>query len=141
MSTNKDSKAHAKAAGMRVRRQILGNAHVDAAVARTKPYSRDFQDLIVTYGWGEVWTRPGLDHRTRRILVMGTMVALGRWEEFRMHVRPALESGFPLEEITEMLLQQAIYCGIPAANTAFRHLAEVIEELRGKGVKINGSAA
>jgi alkylhydroperoxidase/carboxymuconolactone decarboxylase family protein YurZ len=138
-SKERDSKAHAKAAGMRVRRQILGEAHVDAAVARTKPYSRDFQDLIVTYGWGEVWTRPGLDHHIRRILVMGTMVALGRWEEFRMHVRPALEGGFPLEEITEMLLQQAIYCGVPAANTAFRHLSEVIEELRGKGVKINGA--
>lgn len=68
---------------------------------------------------------------------MGTMVALGRWEEFRMHLRPALESGFPLDEIKEMLLQQAIYCGVPAANTAFHHLAQVIEELRGKGVEIN----
>ena len=78
---------------------------MDGAIAHTKPYTKDFQDLIVTYGWGEVRTRPGLDHRTRGILVMGATVTLRRWENLRMHVRPARESGFPLDEIKEMLLQ------------------------------------
>lgn len=125
-------------AGMKVRRQILGEAHVDKAVANTKPYTREFQELIVRYGWGAVWTRPGFDHRTRRILVLGTMMGIGRWEEFRMHLRAALEGGMSLKDIEEIFLQQAIYCGVPVTNTAFHHLEDIITELKGKGVKING---
>jgi len=125
-------------AGMAVRRKILGEAHVDKAVANTKPYTKTFQDMIVRYGWGEVWTRPGFDYRTRRILVLGTMMAIGRWEEFRMHLRAALEGGMSIADIEEVFLQQAIYCGVPVTNTAFHHLNDIIDELKGKGVKING---
>jgi 4-carboxymuconolactone decarboxylase len=125
-------------AGMTVRRNILGEAHVDKAVANTKPYTKTFQDMIVRYGWGEVWTRPGFDHRTRRILVIGTMMGIGRWEEFRMHLRAALEGGMSMADIEEIFLQQAIYCGVPVTNTAFHHLDDIIAELKGKGVKING---
>ncbi len=124
--------------GMKVRRAILGDAHVNKAVASTKPYTREFQDLIVRYGWGEIWTRPGLDHRTRRILVLGTMMGLGRWEEFRMHLRAALEGGMSIADIKEVFLQQAIYCGVPVANTAFHHLEDLIAELQGRGVQIQG---
>ena len=114
-------------AGMKIRRQVLGDAHVDRAAARTTPLTAEFQDLITRYGWGEVWTRPGLDVRTRRILVLGTLVALGRFEEFRMHARAALgEGGFSAEDLKEIVLQQAIYCGVPAANTAFEILREVL---------------
>lgn len=124
-------------AGMKVRRQILGDAHVDRAVARTTPLTREFQDLIVRYGWGEVWTRSRFDHRTRRLLVLGTMMAIGRWEEFAMHARAALRDGFALADMKEVLLQQAIYCGVPAANTAFHHIERIVEELRAEGVRVN----
>jgi 4-carboxymuconolactone decarboxylase len=114
-------------AGMTVRRQILGNAHVDRAAAQTTPLNAEFQDLITRYAWGEIWTRPGLDARTRRILVLGTLVALGRFEEFRMHARAALnEGGFSEDDLKEIVLQQAIYCGVPAANSAFDILREVV---------------
>jgi 4-carboxymuconolactone decarboxylase len=117
-------------AGMRTRRTVLGDAHVDRATARTSPVTADFQDLITRYAWGEIWTRPGLDVRTRRLLVIGTLVALGRFDEFRMHVRAALvEGGIPLDEIKEVVLQQTIYCGVPAANTAFEALREVLAEV------------
>ena len=107
-------------AGMAVRRQVLGNAHADRASAQMTPLTAEFQDLITRYAWGEIWTRPGLDIRTRRILVLGTLIALGRFEEFRMHARAALnEGGFTEEDLKEIVLQQAIYCGVPAANTAF----------------------
>jgi 4-carboxymuconolactone decarboxylase len=116
-------------AGMKVRRQVLGDAHVDRAVERTTALTAEFQDLITRYGWGEIWTRPGLDQRTRRILVLGTLVALGRFEEFRMHARAALsEGGFTAEDLKEVVLQQAIYCGVPAANTAFGVLEEIVNE-------------
>jgi len=124
--------------GMKVRRQILGDAHVDRANARTTSVNREFQELIVRYGWGEIWTRPGFDHRTRRILVIGTMMGLGRWEEFRMHVRAALEGQMSVADLKEVFLQQAIYCGVPIANTGFHHLEELIDELKAKGVPING---
>ena len=111
-------------AGMKIRRQVLGDAHVDRAAARTTPLTAEFQDLITRYGWGEVWTRPGLDVRTRRILVLGTLVALGRFEEFRMHARAALvEGGFSAEDLKEIVLQQAIYCGVPAAHHALKLVA------------------
>jgi 4-carboxymuconolactone decarboxylase len=113
-------------AGMRIRRQVLGNAHVDRAIANTTPLTADFQDLISRYAWGEIWTRPGLDVRTRRVLVLGTMIALGRFDEFRMHARAALaEGGFSRDDLKEVVLQQAIYCGVPAANTAFHMLEEL----------------
>jgi len=112
---------------MRTRREVLGDEHVDRAVERTTEFTREFQDLITRYAWGEIWTRPGLDIRTRRLLVIGTLLALGRYDEFRMHVRSALEGGLAIDEIKEVVLQQAIYCGVPAANTAF----EVLRELEG----------
>jgi 4-carboxymuconolactone decarboxylase len=124
--------------GMKVRREILGDAHVDRANKSINSVNREFQDFITRYGWGEIWTRPGLDHRTRRILVLGTMMGLGRWEEFRMHLRAALEGGMSIGDIKEIFLQQAIYCGLPVTNTAFHHLADIMAEVQGKGIRING---
>jgi 4-carboxymuconolactone decarboxylase len=116
-----------RAAGTRVRRQVLGDAHVDRATARTNAFTADFQDLITRYAWGEIWTRPGLDLRTRRILVIGTLLALGRWEEFEMHVRAAVdEGGFSADDIKEIVLQQAIYCGVPAAHAALTRVEEIV---------------
>ena len=116
-------------AGLSIRRHVLGDAHVDRANAAATPLTSEFQDLITRYAWGEIWTRPGLDVRSRRILVIGTMVALGRWEELRMHVRAAVvEGGFTAEELKEIILQQAIYCGVPAAHRAFTELAAIVAE-------------
>lgn len=124
--------------GMKVRRKILGDAHVDRANARVTAHNREFQELIVRYGWGEIWTRPGLDYRERRILVLGTMMALGRWEEFRMHLRAALIGQMSLADIKEVFLQQAIYCGVPISNTAYHHLEEIMTELKEQGVTMVG---
>ena len=111
-------------AGMKVRREVLGDAHVDRAIAHTTPLTHDFQDLITRYAWGEIWTRPGLDVRSRRILVIGTTIALGRWEEFELHAAASLrEGGFTLDALKEIVLQQAIYCGVPAAHHAMKILA------------------
>lgn len=119
--------AQRRAAGLEARRKVLGCAHVDQVLARTIDLTAEFQDLLTRYAWGEIWTRPGLDDRSRRILVLGTLVALGRWEEFRLHARAAIdEGGFSAADLKEIVLQQAIYCGIPAANTAFEALREVI---------------
>lgn len=108
---------------------MLGDAHVDRAAAATTPLTADWQDFLTRYAWGEIWTRPGLDERTRRVLVIGTMVALGRWEELRLHVRAALAyGGMSAEDIKEVLLQQAVYCGVPAANHAFAELAAILSE-------------
>lgn len=113
--------------GQTTRRMVLGNAHVDQATAAADALTTEWQDLITRYAWGEIWTRPGLDQRTRRVLVIGTLIALGRWEEFRLHARAALtEGGCSVDELREIVLQQAIYCGVPAANTAFEHLRQVI---------------
>jgi len=118
------------AAGMAVRRKVLGNAHVDRSIAKANDLTAEFQDLITRYAWGEIWTRTGLDIRTRRILVIGTLIALSRWDEFRMHAKAALvEGGFTAADIKEIVLQQAIYCGVPAANTAFHMLDELVKEL------------
>ena len=115
-------------AGMAVRRQVLGGAHVDRASAQTTSLTAEFQDLITRYAWGEIWTRPGLDVRTRRVLVLGTLIALGRFEEFRMHARAAMsEGGFTEADVKEIVLQQAIYCGVPAANTAFEVLRDLLK--------------
>jgi 4-carboxymuconolactone decarboxylase len=114
-------------AGMTVRRSVLGDAHVDRAVASTTPLTAEFQSLITRYAWGEIWSRPGLDVRTRRILVIGTLIALGHWEEVAMHVRAALASGdLSADDVKEVVLQQAIYCGVPAANTAFRIVSDLV---------------
>ena len=114
-------------AGTRVRRQVLGDAHVDRAEARTNAFTAELQDLITRYAWGEIWTRPGLDIRTRRVLVIGTLLVLGRWEEFEMHVRAAVaEGGFSANDVKEIVLQQAIYCGVPAAHAALTRVETVL---------------
>jgi 4-carboxymuconolactone decarboxylase len=116
--------------GMAQRRKVLGNAWVDRANAKKTPFNSEFQDFITRAAWGEVWTRPHFDERTRRILVIGTMLALGHWDEFRMHVRAALlEGGFSQDDIKEIILQQAIYAGVPASNHAFKEAADVIAEI------------
>ena len=139
MPINHDSTAaQAFEEGMAVRRRILGEEYVANSKERLRPYNEEFIDLIIRVGWGEVWTRPGLDYRTRRILVMGTMVATGAYEEFVMHAKAALEDGFDLNDIKETLLQQAVYCGAPRANHAFHLIDELVDELVAKGVKING---
>ena len=118
------------AAGMAVRRKVLGAAHVDKQTAGKTAFNSEFQELITRNVWGEVWTRPHFDERTRRILVIGTMMALGTWDEFRLHVRAALsEGGFTPDDIKEILLQQAIYCGVPAANHAVKEASAIVQEL------------
>jgi len=112
--------------GDAMRRRVLSDGHVDRAAARTTPLTAEFQDLLTRYAWGEIWTRPGLDVRTRRLLVIGTLVALGRFDELRLHITAAVRDGLPAEDIKEVLLQQAIYCGVPAANSAFEVFREVI---------------
>jgi 4-carboxymuconolactone decarboxylase len=114
--------------GMKVRREVLGDEHVDRAIERTTPFTADYQDLITRYAWGEIWTRPGLDRRTRSAITLTALIALGRFEELRMHIRAALRNGLEEDEIKEVLLQSAIYCGVPAANTAFKVAQEVLEE-------------
>lgn len=113
---------------MQVRREVLGDEHVDAAVARTTPLTADFQDLITRYAWGEIWSRPGLDRRTRSCITLTALVALGQWHELAMHVRAARRNGLAEDEIKEVLLQTAIYCGVPAANTAFRIAQEALAD-------------
>jgi 4-carboxymuconolactone decarboxylase/3-oxoadipate enol-lactonase/4-carboxymuconolactone decarboxylase len=116
--------------GTTQRRKVLGNAWVNKSAASKNSFNADFLDLITRYAWGEIWTRPQFDERTRRVLVIGTMVALGQWDEFRLHVRAALsEGGFTPDDIKEILLQQAIYCGVPAANHAVKEAAGVVQEL------------
>jgi alkylhydroperoxidase/carboxymuconolactone decarboxylase family protein YurZ len=122
-----DKERHAR--GMAVRRKVLGNAWVDKASAGITAFNRDFQDYITRCVWGEVWTRPHFDERTRRILVIGTMMALGRWDEFRLHVRAALtEGGFSADDIEEIILQQTAYCGAPAGNHATKEAAELVAQ-------------
>jgi 4-carboxymuconolactone decarboxylase len=114
-------------AGLKVRRRVLGDAHVDRATSQDAPLTAEFQDLITRYAWGEIWTRPGLDERSRRILVLGTLIALGRFDEFRLHARAAMsEGGFSESDLKEIVLQQAVYCGVPAANSAFEALRDVV---------------
>ena len=111
--------------GMSIRREVLGDEHVNEAGKRTTALTAEFQDLITRYAWGEIWARPGLDVRSRRILVLGTLLALGRWEEFKMHAAAAVrEGGFTADDLKEIVLQQAIYCGVPAAH----HALQILEE-------------
>ena len=114
--------------GEAMRRNVLGDSHVDRATATTTPLTAEFQDLITRHAWGEIWVRPGLAARDRRLLVIGTLVALGHWDELAMHVRAAVaEGGLTADEVKEVVLQQAIYCGLPAANAAFRVVRAVLE--------------
>ena len=118
-----------RARGMETRRDVLGDEHVDRAIARTTPFTEPFQDLITRYAWGEVWSRPGLDRRARSCVTLTALVATGREHELAMHVRAALGNGLTREEIGEVLLQCAIYCGVPAANGAFAIAQGVFDEL------------
>jgi 4-carboxymuconolactone decarboxylase len=114
--------------GMRVRREVLGDEHVDAAVERTSDFTADFQDLITRYAWGEIWERPALDRRTRSAITLTALVARGQFDELALHLRAALRNGLTRDEIKEVLLQSAIYCGVPAANSAFAVAQEVLEQ-------------
>ena len=125
MSDNRDQSE----SGMSVRRAVLGDAHVDRAEASKSEFTAEFQDLITRYAWGEIWTRPGLDRKTRSCMVLTAMMALGHWEEFRMHVRAGITNGLTADDIKEVILQAAIYCGVPVANHAFKEAAEVIADL------------
>jgi 4-carboxymuconolactone decarboxylase len=113
------TEAEAHAAGMIVRREVLSDAHVDRAEARTTPFTEPFQDLITRYAWGEIWSRPGLDRRLRSAITLTALIARDHWDEFAMHVRAARRNGLTAEEIQEILLQAALYLGVPAANHAF----------------------
>ena len=114
--------------GMEVRRAVLGDEHVDRAIARTTDFTADFQDLITRYAWGEIWTRPGLDRKTRSCITLTALVAGGHVHEPAMHIRAALRNGLTPDEIKEVLLQTAVYCGVPAANSAFAVAQEVLAE-------------
>jgi 4-carboxymuconolactone decarboxylase len=117
--------------GMRIRREVLGDEHVDAAVEGTTEDTEAFQDLITRYAWGEIWARPGLDRRTRSAITLMALVALNREHELAMHIRAARRNGLTRDEIGEVLLQSAIYCGVPAANGAFAIFREVMAEEEG----------
>ncbi len=118
--------------GMKRRRAVLGEAHVDAAVARTTDFTREFQEFITRTAWNDIWNRPGLDLRTRSVVVLSITAALRHWGEFRIHVRGALNNGLTRDEIKEVLMQAAIYAGVPAANHAFKEAESVFAEIDGK---------
>ena len=118
----------ARERGERTRREVLGDEHVDDAIARTTPFTAEFQDLITRYAWGEIWSRPGLDRRTRSAITIAMLVALGRERELAMHVRAALRNGLTADEVKEVLLQAGVYCGVPAGNGAFAIAQRVLEE-------------
>src|SRR5207244_8386131 len=111
-----------------VRREVLGDEHVDRANERKTEFTEEFQDLITRYAWGEIWTRPGLDRKTRSAVTLTALIALGRDEELAMHVRGALRNGLTPDEIKEVMLHAAIYCGVPAANSAFAIAQRVLDE-------------
>jgi len=118
-------------AGMTVRRQVLGDAHVDRAVAGTDEFTADFQDFITRYAWGEVWSRPGLDRRTRSCITLAVLATLHHDEELAMHVRAALRNGLSRQEVAEVLLQVGVYAGVPAANRAFKVAREALRQEAG----------
>jgi 4-carboxymuconolactone decarboxylase len=113
---------------MRIRREVLGDEHVDRAVKGTTEHTADFQDFITRYAWGEIWARPGLDRRTRSCITLTALVALGRFDELALHIRGARRNGLSTKEIGEVLLQTAVYCGVPAANSAFQVFQRVLDE-------------
>ncbi len=117
--------------GMQVRREVLGDDHVDAAGERTSDFTADFQDLITRYAWGEIWMRSGLDRKTRSCITLTALVALGHLDELEMHVRAALRNGLTADEIKEVLLHSAIYCGVPAANAAFAVAQRILADQDG----------
>jgi 4-carboxymuconolactone decarboxylase len=119
------SESERYAAGMVVRRQVLGDAHVDRSLAKRTPMNTEFQQLITEYAWGTIWTRPGLPRHTRSLLTIVMLIALNRADELKMHLKAARNSGVTRDEIKEALMQAAIYCGVPAANSAF-HLADEV---------------
>ena len=114
--------------GMKVRREVLGDEHVDRAIDRATEHTADFQDFITRYAWGEIWNRPGLDRRTRSCITITALVALGRFDELELHIRAAQRTGVANEGIKEVLLQCAVYCGVPAANSAFAVFQRVLDE-------------
>ena len=114
--------------GMQVRRAVLGDEYVDRAEASRTPLTDEFQDLITRYAWGEIWTRPGLDRRTRSCITVGLLVALNRNDELALHIRAALKNGVTADELKEVLLHTTIYCGVPAGNSAFQVAARVLAE-------------
>jgi len=118
--------------GLKTRREVLGDAHVDRSLKNRSKFNEPFQDLITRYAWGEIWARPGLPRKTRSLLTLSMLVALNRNEEFRLHLKAALSIGVTRDEIQEVLLQSAIYCGVPAANSAFHAAEEVFEQLDAK---------
>jgi 4-carboxymuconolactone decarboxylase len=119
--------------GMAMRRKVLGDAWVDRGEANKTAFNAEFQAMITRSPWGEIWTRPHFDERTRRILVIGTMIALGRWDEFKLHVRAALTvGGFSADDIKEIIMQQAAYCGVPAGNHAFKEAGAIVAEVGGQ---------
>ncbi|MGA7647132.1 MAG: 4-carboxymuconolactone decarboxylase, partial [Terriglobales bacterium] len=118
--------------GMKVRRAVLGDEHVDRTLSTITDFNRDFQDFITRNAWGEIWTRPGLPRHTRSLLTLAMMVALNRGDEFRLHVKAAFNNGVTRDQIKEVLLQSAVYCGVPAANSAFHIAADVFRELEGE---------
>lgn len=115
-------------AGMRVRREVLGDEHVDRAIASSTPFTEPFQEFITSYAWGGVWTREGLDRRTRSAITLAVLTALGREQELELHVRAAVRNGLSQQEIAEVLLHTAVYAGVPAANAAFAVAKRVLEE-------------
>jgi 4-carboxymuconolactone decarboxylase len=117
--------------GMKIRRAVLGDGYVDRSVGTATDFNRDFQDFITRNAWGEIWTRPGLPRHTRSLLTLAMMVALNRSDEFRLHVKAAFNNGVTRDQIKEVLLQSAIYCGVPAANSAFHIAADVFKEIDG----------
>ena len=115
--------------GLKVRRAVLGEAHVERSLARRNDFTTEFQALITRYAWGEIWTRPGLDRKTRSCMVLSTMIALNRADEFKLHVRAAFNNGLTRDDIKEVILQAAIYCGVPAANSAMHWAEDVFTQL------------
>jgi 4-carboxymuconolactone decarboxylase len=119
--------------GLKIRRAVLGDAHVDKSLQGKNVFNAEFQDLLTRYAWGEIWARPGLPQQTRSLLTLSMLVALNRGDEFRLHLRAALRNGVTRDVIKEVLLQTAVYCGVPAANTAFHLASEVFRELDAEG--------
>ncbi len=119
-----DQSAYAK--GLATRRAVLGNEWVERSLKNANEFTREFQEMTAVHAWNDIWNRPGLPHKVRRMLVLAMTIAMGRWEEFRLHVRAGLESDMSVDELKEVLLQSAIYCGVPAANTAFKEANELV---------------
>jgi 4-carboxymuconolactone decarboxylase len=120
-------------AGMKVRRAVLGDAYVDGTLARRNEFNTEFQEWITRYAWGEIWTRPGLPRHTRSLLTIAMMIALNRADEFKLHVRAAFNNGVTRDQIKEVIMQAAVYCGVPAANTAFHLAGEVFTQMEQAG--------